>query len=73
MMISPIRFVARNIPFVITRSFANVFLGNELQRNLRQLYLLVHPDVMSAFPESVKEANKNSLQVRCLSISFCRC
>ena len=72
MMISSLRFVARNIPVVISRSFANVFLGNELQRNLRQLYLLVHPDVMSSFPESVKEANKNSLQVSFICLFFCR-
>lgn len=72
MMISSLRFVARNIPVVISRSFANAFLGNELQRNLRQLYLLVHPDVMSAFPESVKEANKNSLQVSIVCFFFCR-
>ena len=72
-MISSIRSLTQNIPLVISRSFANAFLGNELQQNLRQLYLLIHPDVMSAFPESVKEANKNSLQVGCLSISLCRC
>lgn len=51
------------------RHFSRAFLGNELQTDLKRLYLLVHPDVMGAFPESVKTANKNSIQVR--SFSFC--
>lgn len=54
--------------FISLRSFSNAFLGNEFQKKLKQLYLHVHPDVMSGFPESVKEANKNSLQVRTGSI-----
>ena len=48
---------------LFARGFANAFLGNELQSDLKRFYLLVHPDVMGAFPESVKTANKNSIQV----------
>ena len=47
----------------LVRCFSNAYLGNELQRDLRRLYLLVHPDVRSSFPETVRTANKNSLQV----------
>ena len=62
-MISFSRLLSRTSPSIFSRRFANAFLGNELQRDLRRLYLLVHPDMMAAFPESVKNANKGSLQV----------
>ena len=38
---------------LFVRGFANAFLGNELQNDLKRFYLLVHPDVMGAFPDSV--------------------
>ena len=52
-----------HFPLNFSRSFSTMFLGNEFQKDLKKLYLHVHPDVMAAFPESVKKANKNSLQV----------
>lgn len=55
---------------LFARGFANAFLGNELQSDLKRFYLLVHPDVMGAFPESVKTANKNSIQVA--AFPFCQ-
>ena len=55
------------------RSISNAFLGNELQKDLKQFYLLVHPDVMSSFPDNVKEMNKTSLQVGVLLFSLTRC
>lgn len=55
------------------RSISNAFLGNELQKDLKQFYLLVHPDVLSSFPEKVKEMNKSSLQVGAFSFPIFRC
>ena len=55
------------------RSISNAFLGNELQKDLKQFYLLVHPDVMSSFPDNVKEMNKTSLQVGLFILSLNRC
>ena len=57
----------------VMRSISNAFLGNELQKDLKQFYLLVHPDVMSSFPDNVKEMNKTSLQVGVLFFSLTRC
>lgn len=57
----------------VVRSISNAFLGNELQKDLKQFYLLVHPDVMSSFPDNVKEMNKTSLQVGVLILSLTRC
>ena len=57
----------------VIRSISNAFLGNELQKDLKQFYLLVHPDVMSSFPDNVKEMNKTSLQVGVLFFSLTRC
>lgn len=57
----------------VVRSISNAFLGNELQKDLKQFYLLVHPDVMSSFPDNVKEMNKTSLQVGVLFFSLTRC
>ena len=55
------------------RSVSNAFLGNELQKDLKQFYLLVHPDVMPSFPDKVKEMNKSSLQVGVIVFSLSRC
>lgn len=62
-----------NLGYSVIRTISNAFLGDELQKDLKQLYLLVHPDVLSSFPESVRETNKNSLQVESLSFLCLRC
>ena len=72
-MFSLLPSVFRFSSSMCARCFSNAYLGNELQRDLRRLYLLVHPDVMSAFPETVRTANKNSLQVGPIHRLFSRC
>ena len=62
-----------NLGYSVIRTISNAFLGDELQKDLKQLYLLVHPDVLSSFPASVRETNKNSLQVESLSFLCPRC
>lgn len=63
MFCAPLRHLV-NFQNISIRAFSNAYLGNEFQKNLKRLYLHVHPDIMSGFPDSVKVANKNSLQVR---------
>lgn len=60
------------LPINGIRTFSKMFLGNEFQKNLKTLYLHVHPDVMAGFPDSVKIANKNSLQVDFIGFLQCR-
>ena len=72
-MFSSLPSVFRFSSSQLVRCFSNAYLGNELQRDLRRLYLLVHPDVMSSFPETVRTANKNSLQVSDDEWLFSRC